>query len=110
MPFQGQIADLSLLELSQLLAQSNKTGELQVMSPAKTVLGSIYFTEGRLSHAILGSSEGKQALARLIEQKSGYFCFYYGKLTSGQSLFEDTTSLLLSISAGMDEKSKAIAA
>jgi len=110
MPFQGQIADLSLLELSQLLSQSNKTGELQVMSTAKQVLGSMYFAEGRLSHAMQGTVEGKQALARLMGQTTGYFCFHYGRLTSGQTLFEDTTSLLLSISAEMDEKSKAIAA
>lgn len=110
MPFQGQIADLSLLELSQLLSQSHKSGELQVLSPSKAILGSIYFSEGRLAHALYGTTEGKEALGRLMNQQTGYFCFHYGKLCPGRTLFEDTTSLLLAISAQMDEKSKAIAA
>jgi hypothetical protein len=110
MPFQGQLADLSLMELTQLLSQSSKTGELQVMSAAKQIQGSIYFAQGNLSHAVQGTTEGKQALSSLMGQRTGYFCFYYGKRSAGQTLYEDTTSLLLAISAEMDEKNRAIAA
>ncbi|NJK90506.1 MAG: response regulator [Blastochloris sp.] len=113
MPFQGQISDLSLLDLAQLLSQSGKTGELQVLGATKIHLGSIYFDEGRLTHAEVreGAKEtGHEALVKLMSLNTGYFCFQYGKVTVEASLFDDPTSLLLAVSAEMDEGSKAIAA
>jgi FixJ family two-component response regulator len=110
MPFQGQITDLSLLDLIQLLSQSSKTGELQILSMKKVVLGSIFLMNGRLVHASNSNQKGRQALGSLMECKDGFFCFHYGKKTLEKSLFEDPISILLSLSAEMDQKQKALAA
>lgn len=108
--FQGLIKDLSILDLAQLFSQSGKTGELQVFSTDKEWCGSIFFLTGRLVHSAYGSLTGQDALSRVMSETTGSFCFHYGKKTDKHSFTEDTTSVLLSVSAAMDEMERTRAA
>jgi hypothetical protein len=110
MPFQGQISDLSLLDLVQLFSQLGKTGEFQIQGHSGETKGLIYLKEGRICHAVQGGLTGYQALFNLMGYRQGYFGFYYGKTTAEETISGGSTAVLLQISSEMDEKEKAVAA
>ncbi len=109
-PFQGRIGDLSLLELAQLLVQSGKTGELQLVDETRKRMGVIYFLKGKIVHAENGNDSGGKVLTQLMLCPDGYFSFFYGRESKAHTIKGDAISLLLEISSRMDERDGEIAA
>jgi hypothetical protein len=69
----GQIEEGNLLDVIQLFAFLQKTGELSVKS--ESAEGSIIFENGRMANVQLGMAQNAKALDRLLQWRKGGFSF-----------------------------------
>jgi CheY-like chemotaxis protein len=70
---EGNLAQLSLPDLLQILSMNKRTGRLNlVKADAK---GAIHVSEGRPVNAALGGTEGEKALFRMLSWTEGSFSF-----------------------------------
>ena len=72
----GQISDISVVELCQMINSNQKTGYLKLES--SDVSGRIVFNEGEIIKAMLGMVEGKEAFYDILELTEGRFKFIQG--------------------------------
>ena len=72
----GAIAQLSLVDLLQVLGQSRKSGELHVAGPRGTALVSL--TDGLVTSAQAEHTRGLKAFFRLLSWRDGSFSFIPG--------------------------------
>jgi len=110
MLLQGKIGDLTLLDLMQLLIQSGKTGELQVLDNTQKMQGSIYLVEGAIRHAVSGDQTGRRVLSRLLPTAEGSFKFIDGRHSAQQTIKGDSFTLLLEVSGEMDQSDRVMVA
>jgi DNA-binding response OmpR family regulator len=74
---EGNLAQIPLVDLLQILAVNRKTGRLHVEREGKK--GEIALREGRVADARVGSVHGEKALYRLLTRREGQFAFVPGK-------------------------------
>ena len=100
----GRIADMSLIEIIQLLAINKKTGVLRLSSEEK--MGEIHFKEGNLFHASFVEEEAEKAIYRMIERESGVFRFLPGDLDPeiSQTIMSSPMNVIMDCCRLMDEK------
>ncbi|WP_027881814.1 DUF4388 domain-containing protein [Meiothermus rufus] len=111
---QGRLGDLSLFELAQWLAKSNKTGRLSVEIEGERA--SWLFNKGQLIHAEYAGKSGEDAVLHLLlraeNQPKGYF--HFEPLTEADFFLEPVTirkttdQLLLSLAVEMDHRQQGI--
>jgi CRP/FNR family transcriptional regulator, cyclic AMP receptor protein len=77
----GQLADISPVELCQMINANQKTGILKLESEDSKA--SLMFNEGELIHAEIDGRKGKEAFYAVLSLKSGRFKFTQG-LTASQ--------------------------
>ena len=77
----GQLADISLVELCQMINSNQKTGYLKLEYDTTRAL--ILFDEGEVIHAEINELKGKQAFYEILGMHNGRFKFVHG-LTASQ--------------------------
>lgn len=94
----GSLAQIDLTEVIRLLASSQQTGLLHIMTLADSQnSGGCYFQLGRLVHATLGPYSGLDAVNAICRITEGTFAFEANASSPGQSLAQYPTPTLLEI-------------
>jgi len=99
--FNGQVSEISLFDLTQVLAFGKKTVVLEVQEGAK--VGQIYFENGELIHAETSNHVGEQALYECLSWDSGSFREHEFKGPIQRSIEKPTQQLLLEAVKRVDE-------
>ncbi len=81
----GNLSQIFLPDLWQMLAMNRKNGILQV--EAEHISGSVYIERGEIISAITRNISGEKALFRLIPLKEGKFRFLPGKVGVRRTIF-----------------------
>jgi hypothetical protein len=98
----GDLADISIFDIVQILENSRMTGVLALQSGARA--GNVYFNEGQVVDATYGQSVGLDAFAEVVDFSTGQFEFekapspFQQRIESGSN-----TSLILDILREKDE-------
>src|SRR5512146_1795421 len=74
MALKGTLADLDIVALLQVPAAGRKTGELAITGPSGED-GHVFYLEGRLVHAQVGTVAGQEALVEVVDWTQGEFEF-----------------------------------
>ena len=99
---QGSIRQFSVPDVVQFLCGHSKTGKLGLSLPDSR--GAIFFDNGAVIHAELGSSAGEDAFFELMRRIEGSFEFAPGERTREKSIHQHTQILLLEGARRMDER------
>lgn len=89
---QGNLDQLSLPEILQLLIQGKKTGQLSLTNDLDS--GDIFMSEGDIVHIAVGIEYGETALFELICWPKGRFIFEPGVQSPDTTVTRETESLL----------------
>ncbi len=99
--FDGEVSGMSLVDLLQMKAMGRFSG--RVVVEQNGVVGYLFFRDGELIHAELGSFEGKEAFARILGWGGGTFRAEPKVATTRQSITEGFQFLLLDALRMQDE-------
>ena len=110
---EGLLQDFHLTEMIQLLEMSRKTGALELTpigyqqqstapNPAAP-LGRIYFQDGLVADARLGTLQGEEALLSLFLWRAGAFRFIDGARSPTRTITQSNESLLMEGVRRIDE-------
>ncbi|MGF1678605.1 MAG: DUF4388 domain-containing protein [Candidatus Methylacidiphilales bacterium] len=103
----GSLADFSMIDLCQILAQGSKTGCLNVQNPQTGQIGKLFFYGGQIVHAFTNEGfEGVEALPSLLGMREGDFAFQLGEQPETMSIEGDTIGLLMEACQNIDEKNR----
>lgn len=91
--FRGDLAQVSVVDLLQLLSVNRRSGALTLQTPLGT--GEIRFSDGEVSDALYRRLEGKKALFRLLDEKEGTFSFVGGAGSGYLRRIDEPSHLLL---------------
>ena len=89
----GNLSQIFLPDLWQMLAMNRKNGILQV--EADRISGSVYIERGEIVSAITRNIVGEKALFRLIPLKEGKFRFLPGKVGVRRTIFTPSQQAIL---------------
>ncbi len=101
-PLKGDLSQFSVIDLSQVLVQGNKTGQLSILGEPTS--GQIFFYCGAIVHADLGDGRtGVHALPALLKLKSGQFQFNFDVSSPAISIEGDAMGILMDACRMADE-------
>ncbi|MBW6504800.1 DUF4388 domain-containing protein [bacterium] len=89
----GNLSQIFLPDLWQMLAMNRKSGILQV--DGERVSGSVYIERGEIVSAVTRNITGEKALFRLIPLKEGRFRFLPGKVGVRRTIFTPSQQAIL---------------
>jgi CheY-like chemotaxis protein len=89
----GNLSQIFLPDLWQMLAMNRKNGILQV--DAERISGSVYIERGEIISAVTRNISGEKALFRLIPLKEGKFRFLPGKVGIRRTIFTPSQQAIL---------------
>jgi len=101
--FSGTLSSLALLEVIQTLNQCLKTGVLTIVGDAAVGLGHIYFEDGEIVHAQIGSEEAFSALMVMMYLTDGQFEFQNDVPSPVKTINQPTMGILLEACRRKDE-------
>jgi DNA-binding response OmpR family regulator len=90
---EGNLAQIPLVDLLQILAVNRKTGLLEVQREGEK--GEIALQDGRVADARLGRVSGEKALYRLLTRREGQFSFVPGPAAGEPRIQKKLDELLL---------------
>ncbi len=90
---EGNLAQIPLVDLLQILAVNRKTGRLAVEREAERA--EVALEEGRVVDASMGAVAGEKALWRLLTRREGQFAFVPGQSGSQRRIERRLEELLL---------------
>lgn len=99
--FQGSLKELHLPDVIQLVSVSSKTGAFHLQKNSDE--GIIYLEQGRIVHAVLGSTEGDEAVYAMATWTEGTFRFVPDEASSRHSITKNNTNLLMEAARRLDE-------
>jgi hypothetical protein len=99
--FRGDLQQVSLLDLLQLLAMNRRTGSLNLNTPSGA--GEVRLREGEVVDAVYRRHEAEKALFRLLGEKEGSFAFTVGSATTSARIESPTNALLMDGLRQLDE-------
>jgi len=99
--FRGDLQQVSLLDLLQLLAMNRRTGSLNLNTPSGA--GEVRLKEGAVVDAVYRRLEAEKALFRLLAEKEGSFAFTSGPATMPARIESPTNALLMDGLRQIDE-------
>jgi len=102
--FEGNLADLSLAEVIQLLHLNQRNGTLEV--EVQENKGEIVFRKGQMLYAIFGKYSGEEAINVMAPLKEGIFRFIPGDREIESNIQGSTMNVLLEALRQADEKNK----
>jgi hypothetical protein len=80
----GQLADISLVELCQMINSNQKTGHLKLEYDTTRAL--ILFNEGEIVYAEINNLTGKEAFYEILCMHNGRFKFVHGLTAAEKNL------------------------
>jgi hypothetical protein len=100
----GNLAEISVFDIVQLLENNHLTGILSVRKSGAT--GKIYFTEGLIVNASVGDVSGLEAFRHLMQDANGgFFVFEKSQVGFAQVIqASSNTSLILDLLREYDEE------
>ncbi|MBX7219255.1 MAG: response regulator [Blastocatellia bacterium] len=101
----GQLAQIALPELLQLLEGGRKTGILSVKYELKEAI--LYFDEGNVVHAELGDIQGDMVIYKIVYWMGGEFAFRSVPVTREKTVTLNTQQLLMEAFRRFDEINRA---
>lgn len=99
--FAGDLKDLSIVELVQMLNLNKKSGALKISGP---IDGEIYLKDGQLLGAKTKKNEGEAALYELVGLEDGSFEFEINDKKYPNTITNSTMNVLMEACRIMDEK------
>ena len=98
----GDLADISIFDIVQILENSRMTGVLALKSGATT--GNVYFNDGQVVDATYGQKIALEAFAELVDFGTGQFEFEKSPNRFQQRIeYTSNTSLILDVLREKDE-------
>lgn len=101
MSFQGELKDLPLPDVVQLIDSSSKTGRLSLKN--ENMDGGIYFDNGKIIHATLGEQSGEEAVHTMAVWTEGHFLFEADVAPEEKSINRSNTNLMMEGARRLDE-------
>lgn len=101
--FSGNLDQVGLNEIVQILEINDKTGELTLSDKTGKPIGVIFFKNGNMFHASSGTLTGKEAFYELASLKNGLFRFFIKSPDLVENLSDQNMSLLFEASRLTDE-------
>jgi CheY-like chemotaxis protein len=89
----GNLAQIPLVDLLQILAMNRKSGRLEVERDG--VRAEVMLAEGRIVDAVAGPVAGEKALFRLLAHREGLFAFVPGKAPATARIARRVEELVL---------------
>lgn len=90
---EGNLAQIPLVDLLQILAANRKSGRLAVERGGET--GEVGLADGKVVEARVGGVSGEKALYRLLGRREGQFSFVPGPAPAGRHIRRKLDELLL---------------
>jgi DNA-binding response OmpR family regulator len=90
---EGNLAQIPLVDLLQILAVNRKTGRLAVEREGERA--EIVLAEGRIVDARMGAASGEKALHRLLTRWEGQFAFHPGAFPAEERIDRKVEELVL---------------
>jgi tetratricopeptide (TPR) repeat protein len=100
----GDLSEIGLLDVIQILDNCQKTGRLQVSSEGQA--GTILFNVGRIVNAIYQEKAGEQAMYALVAVKGGTFEYQPSAIAFDVVIHNSNTNLLLEGLRLLDEANR----
>lgn len=98
--FSGNLNDLSIVELVQMLNLNKKSGVLHIESDEK---GQIYLKDGHLYAVEAGKLKGEEAMYHLVAKTSGTFRFELKDVNAEANIQNSTMNVIMEACRIMDE-------
>ncbi|MCK4558350.1 MAG: response regulator [Calditrichia bacterium] len=99
--FAGELKDLSIVELVQMLNLNKKSGVLKIDGEGK---GEIYLKDGQLTGAKTESVEGEEAFYELVSYEKGTFNFEVSDKEFPNNVKNGTMNVIMEACRIMDER------
>jgi len=97
----GNLKDIHLIDLIQLLDMGRKTAVIQIEGEGKE--GRVYFEGGEVIHAVCGRLFGKEALFDLLSIQDGIFIIHHHITSKIRSIHLSPTNLVMEAMCWLDE-------
>jgi predicted regulator of Ras-like GTPase activity (Roadblock/LC7/MglB family) len=107
MALQGTLDDFSIVELLQFPYAGRKTGRLAITSQGGSgpeATATLFYRQGKLIHATLGSVEGNEVLVQIVDWEKGEFRFHPDEESPAASIELDLHRLLMMALKTRDER------
>lgn len=101
MGISGSLADVSLVEMLQLMLWGQKTGVMTVFWRGTS--GRLFVQDGQVIHASFAGEQGEAAAFRLLARDGGSFTWESGPAACPNTIKTSTQNLLLEAARLMDE-------
>jgi len=98
--FSGDLKDLSIVELVQMLNLNKKSGVLYIKAKEK---GAIYLKDGHLYAAVNDDKNGEEAFYNLVTFEEGTFNFELKEVDIDQNIKNSTMNVIMEACRIMDE-------
>ncbi|RMF56699.1 MAG: response regulator [Calditrichaeota bacterium] len=98
--FEGNLADLTLAEVIQLLNLNQRSGVLTVEAEEE---GEIVFSNGQMIYGKYGDLTGEEAIYKVVPQKQGSFRFEPGEKEVERNIHGSTMNVLIEACRLADE-------
>ena len=101
--FSGNLAEINLEDVVQLVEMNQKTGELVFTTYDEAIIGSVFFKNGKLVNAATKSLKGEEAFYELTIHKEGYVKFYSKEINAPTIISNPTMAMLFEAARMSDE-------
>lgn len=101
--FGGNLTEVNLEDIIQIIEMNQKTGELIFVTPQDKTSGSIFFKDGGVIHATTDKLEGEEAFYDLSAINEGYAKFFVTKIDAPETISAQTMALLFEAARMKDE-------
>ncbi len=92
MQLEGNLNQLSLRELIEMITYSSVKGMLEVRD--SELAAHLFFSDGQPCHAVAGDLRGIDAVGRIFEIREGAFRFYAGSEADAETLWYESAELI----------------
>jgi hypothetical protein len=104
--FRGDLKQVSIADLLQLLGANRRSGTLSVVTP--TGAGEVRLMDGEVVDAVYRRVDGEKALIRLLGESDGSFAFAGGSQVTLRRIERPSSALLMDGMRQLDEAARAI--
>lgn len=102
--FHGEISEVPVPEILQLLSNARRSGCLEIMRPDGS--GRVFLADGEVVHASVPGLEGDEALLAALGWPDGEFLFVSDRAADRRTVRQPLQALLLEAARRLDERGK----